>query len=287
MIAQQIVNGLIVGSTYSLIAIGYTLIFGVLRIINMAHGQIFIFGSFTGLAFALNTGLPILVAFPVSILVSGGLGLLLEWTALRPLRKKNVPHLAPLISTIGFSIVVEEATRLLFGADSRSVPDFGGTTFHLMGIQLRMVDLMIFFTSLLLMFFLHLWISRTKMGMALRATAENIETAEILGINTNTVILLTVLLASSLGGIAGMMIGLAYSALIPTMGLTLGFKGLAVLIFGGIGSLPGAMVSGLLLGMAEVISVAYGSSTWRDAVAFGMIILILFLRPQGIFGKGN
>lgn len=285
MLGQQIVNGLIVGSTYSLIAIGYTLIFGVLRIINMAHGQIFIFGSFVGLVMIINTGLPVLYAFPVSILVSGLLGILLEWTALRPLRKKNVPHLASLISTIGFSIVVEEATRLLFGADSRSVPQMGDSSINLLGIRIREVDFMIFVLAIALMVLLHLWISRTKLGKALQATAENIETAEILGINTNRIILLTVFLASSLGGIAGMMIGLAYSALIPTMGLTLGFKGLAVLIFGGIGSLPGAMISGLLLGMAEVISVAYGSSTWRDAIAFGMIILILVIRPQGIFGK--
>ncbi|MBP1157637.1 MULTISPECIES: branched-chain amino acid ABC transporter permease [unclassified Paenibacillus] len=285
MIWQQLFNGLTVGSTYSLIAIGYTLIFGVLRIINMAHGQIFIFGSLVGLSLTVNSGLPFMVAFPVAIIVSGILGLVLEFTALRPLRKKNVPHLAPLISTIGFAILIEELTHVFFGADSRSVPAVGATVFHVGPLQMRVADLIIIGISLFLMVVLNYWIQKTKMGKALRATAENTETAGILGINTNAVIIMTVVVASALGGIAGMLIGIAYSALIPTMGLTLGFKGLAALILGGVGSIPGAMVCGVLIGMAEVLAVAYGDSSYRDAVAFGMIIVILLIRPQGLFGK--
>lgn len=285
MIWQQLFNGLTVGSTYSLIAIGYTLIFGVLRIINMAHGQIFIFGSLVGLSLTVNTGLPFMVAFPVAVIVSGVLGLVLEFTALRPLRKKNVPHLAPLISTIGFAILIEELTHVFFGADSRSVPAVGATVFHIGPVQMRVADLIIIGISLCLMIVLNYWIQKTKMGKALRATAENTETAGILGINTNAVIIMTVVIASALGGIAGMLIGIAYSALIPTMGLTLGFKGLAALILGGVGSIPGAMVCGVLIGMSEVLAVAYGDSSYRDAVAFGMIIIILLIRPQGLFGK--
>jgi branched-chain amino acid transport system permease protein len=285
MFWQQIFNGLTVGSTYSLIALGYTLIFGVLRIINMAHGQIFIFGSLVGLGLAVNSGMPIWVAFPVSIIVSSVLGLGLEFTALRPLRKKNVPHLASLISTIGFAILIEELTHIFFGADSRPVPAVGTTVIHLGTVQMRAADLIIIGISLCLMIVLHYWIQRTKMGKALRATAENIETAGILGINTNAVIIMTVVIASGLGGIAGMLIGIAYSALIPTMGLTLGFKGLAALILGGVGSIPGAMVCGVIIGMSEVLAVAYGDSSYRDAVAFCMIIIILLIRPQGLFGR--
>lgn len=285
MIWQQLFNGLTVGSTYSLIAIGYTLIFGVLRIINMAHGQIFIFGSLVGLAVTVNSGLPILVAFAVSVLISGMLGVVLEFTALRPLRKKNVPHLASLISTIGFAILIEELTHIFFGADSRAVPAIAGGSYEVGPLMIRQVDLIIIVVSLFLMVILNYWINKTKMGKALRATAENGDTAGLLGINTNAIIIMTVCIASALGGIAGMLIGLAYSALIPTMGLTLGFKGLAVLILGGVGSIPGAMVCGLILGMAEVLSVAYGDSSYRDAVAFGLIILILLVRPQGLFGK--
>ncbi|ALS24316.1 branched-chain amino acid ABC transporter permease [Paenibacillus naphthalenovorans] len=285
MIWQQLFNGLTVGSTYSLIAIGYTLIFGVLRIINMAHGQIFIFGSLVGLSLTVNTGLPFMVAFPVAVIVSGILGLVLEFTALRPLRKKNVPHLAPLISTIGFAILIEELTHIFFGADSRSVPSVGAAVFHIGPVQMRAADLIIIGISLCLMVILNYWIQKTKMGKALRATAENTETAGILGINTNAVIIMTVVIASALGGIAGMLIGIAYSALIPSMGLTLGFKGLAALILGGVGSIPGAMVCGVLIGMSEVLAVAYGDSSYRDAVAFGMIIVILLIRPQGLFGK--
>jgi branched-chain amino acid transport system permease protein len=283
---QQLVNGLTVGSTYSLIALGYTLIFGVLGIINMAHGQVFIFGSFVGLILMTNFDMPIGVAFIASIVVSGILGLILEYTAMRPLRKKNVPHLASLISTIGFATLLEEGMHKLFGADSRAFPDtVGSQSFQLGSVQIRTVDLIILGIAIVLMIVLHFWINRTKVGKAIRATAENTETASVLGINTNMVIVTTVVLASSLGGIAGMLIGMTYSALIPTMGMTLGFKGLAVLILGGVGSIPGAMICGLLLGVIEVFTVAYGASSYRDAVAFGLIILILLIRPQGLFGR--
>ncbi|CAM3593505.1 branched-chain amino acid ABC transporter permease [Brevibacillus invocatus] len=286
MFLQQLVNGLTVGSTYSLIALGYTLIFGVLGIINMAHGQVFIFGSFVGLILMTSFDMPIAVAFIASIVVSGILGLILEFTAMRPLRKKNVPHLASLISTIGFATLLEEGMHKLFGADSRAFPDtVGSTSFQLGAVQIRAVDLIILGISIILMVVLHFWINKTKVGKAIRATAENTETASVLGINTNMVIVTTVVLASSLGGIAGMLIGMTYSALIPTMGMTLGFKGLAVLILGGVGSIPGAMICGLILGVIEVFTVAYGASSYRDAVAFGLIILILLIRPQGLFGR--
>ncbi|MCM3081823.1 MULTISPECIES: branched-chain amino acid ABC transporter permease [Brevibacillus] len=286
MFLQQLVNGLTVGSTYSLIALGYTLIFGVLGIINMAHGQVFIFGSFVGLILMTSFDMPIAVAFIASIVVSGILGLILEFTAMRPLRKKNVPHLASLISTIGFATLLEEGMHKLFGADSRAFPDtVGSTSFQLGAVQIRAVDLIILGISIILMVVLHFWINKTKAGKAIRATAENTETASVLGINTNVVIVTTVVLASSLGGIAGMLIGMTYSALIPTMGMTLGFKGLAVLILGGVGSIPGAMICGLILGVIEVFTVAYGASSYRDAVAFGLIILILLIRPQGLFGR--
>ncbi|MBG9944144.1 branched-chain amino acid ABC transporter permease [Brevibacillus formosus] len=286
MFWQQLVNGLTVGSTYSLIALGYTLIFGVLGIINMAHGQIFIFGSLVGLVLMTSLNMPLGVALIVAVVLSAILGLVLEYTALRPLRKKNVPHLASLISTIGFAILMEEAMHKFFGADSRAFPQsFGDTTFDLGLIQIRSVDLVILGISVLLMFVLHFWIQKTKMGKAIRATAENTDTANILGINTNMVIVVTVMLASALGGVAGILIGMAYSALIPTMGMTLGFKGLAVLILGGVGSIPGAMVCGVLLGIIEVFTVAYGDSSYRDAVAFGLIILILLLKPEGLFGR--
>ncbi|MFM1651972.1 branched-chain amino acid ABC transporter permease [Brevibacillus sp. B_LB10_24] len=286
MFWQQLVNGLTVGSTYSLIALGYTLIFGVLGIINMAHGQIFIFGSLVGLMMMTSFHMPIGVAFIVTIAVSAVFGLILEYTALRPLRKKNVPHLAPLISTIGFATILDEGMNRLFGADSRAFPSsFGDRIYDLGLFQLRSVDLVILGISLVLMFVLHFWINRTKLGKAIRATAENAETASVLGINTNMVIVATVILASALGGVAGVLIGMTYSALIPSMGLTLGFKGLAVLILGGVGSIPGAMVCGIILGVIEVFSVAYGDSSYRDAVAFGLIILILLIRPQGLFGR--
>jgi branched-chain amino acid transport system permease protein len=230
--------------------------------------------------------MPLGAALLAAVVISAVLGVVLEYCALRPLRKKNVPHLASLISTIGFATLVEEMMHKFFGADSRAFPQtFGDKMFDLGFIQVRSVDLVILVISLILMFVLHFWIQKTKMGKAIRATAENTDTANILGINTNMVIVVTVMLASALGGVAGILIGMTYSALIPTMGLTLGFKGLAVLILGGVGSIPGAMVCGVLLGIIEVFSVAYGDSSYRDAVAFGLIIVILLLKPEGLFGK--
>ncbi|MDY0322549.1 MAG: branched-chain amino acid ABC transporter permease [Candidatus Carbobacillus sp.] len=286
MFWQQLINGLTVGSTYSLIAIGYTLIFGVLGMINMAHGQIFIFGAITALLTMTYLGWPLWLAFVVSVFVSSVLGWILELTAFKPLRKKDVPHLAPLISTIGFATILDDLMIKVFGADSRAFPTepFGGSvTFG--PIQIRVVDGVILGVALVLMMLLHLWIERTKLGKAIRATSENIDTAEILGIPTNRVIVITVIIASGLGGIAGILLGLAYGALSPSMGLTLGFKGLAVLVLGGLGNVPGAMLGGLILGVVEVLSVAYGQSTYRDAIAFLMIMIIFFIRPQGLFGS--
>jgi branched-chain amino acid transport system permease protein len=288
MFWQQIVNGLTVGSTYSLIALGYTLIFGVLGILNMAHGEVFMFGAFIGLLTVTQLGLPLPVAFLAALAASAFLGLVLEMVALRPLRRRAVSHLAPLISTIGFSIFLENLALNMFGADSRAFPvSFSKINFDLGFIHISLVQIVILAIAVGLMLVLRFWIDKTKMGKALRATAENKDTAGLLGINTNAVIVITVMIASGLGGIAGVLVGMAYNAVSPTMGLTMGFKGLAVLILGGVGNITGAMIGGLVLGMAEILSVAYGDSSYRDAVAFGIIILILFLRPQGLFGRSK
>lgn len=285
MLFEQLLNGITVGSTYALIAVGYTLIFGVLGMINMAHGQIFIFAALTAIVTMSAFGWPLLPAFFVSVACAAVLGALLEAVAFRPLRKKDVPHLAPLISTIGFATILDDAMIKLFGADSRFVPGKLGGSFSVGGVDVRTVDLAILVAALGLMALLHLWIQKTPFGKAIRATSESPETAAILGIPTDRVILATVVLASGLGGVAGLLLGLSYGAVAPSMGVGLGFKGLAVLVLGGLGSLPGAMLGGLLLGVVEVLAVAYGSSTYRDAIAFLMIILVFLVRPQGLFGE--
>jgi len=284
---QQLVNGLTLGSTYSLVALGYTLIMGVLNIINMAHGEVFMFGAFVGLFLVNYLKVNIFVAMAGAMVASALLGILLEMLALRPLRRRAVSDLAPLISTIGVSIFLENLALKIFGPQSQAFPAgaLSGVQLQLGPIRITLVQIVILGISFGLMFVLRFWLSKTRVGKAIRTTAESIETANLLGINTNKIILLTVALASALGGIAGVLVGLSINAVEPTMGLSMGLKGLAVLILGGMGNITGAMLGGLILGIAEVFTVAYGASSYRDAVAFGIIILILFIRPQGLFGK--
>lgn len=287
MFFQQLVNGLTLGSVYAVIAIGYTLVFGVLNIVNMAHGGIIMMGAYIGLLLVTVAGWGLFPAL-IGAMVGGAiLGYLLEVLALRPLRGKKVTHLAPLISTIGVSIFLESAALLVFGPQTRAFPtdynqlmDFG--LFKISEIQIISMG-----TAIVLMVLLTLLLNKTKIGKAVRATAENIETASLLGIHTRRIITFTVMLASALGAAAGVLIALSFNDIEPTMGTSMGFKGLAVLIMGGLGNVGGAMAGGFILGVAEVFSVAYGASSFRDAVAFGLIILILFIRPQGLFAKAG
>lgn len=287
MFFQQLVNGLTLGSVYAVIAIGYTLVFGVLNIVNMAHGGIIMMGAYIGLLLVTVAGWGLFPALIGAMVGGAVLGYLLEVLALRPLRGKKVTHLAPLISTIGVSIFLESAALLVFGPQTRAFPtdynqlmDFG--LFKISEIQIISMG-----TAIVLMVLLTLLLNKTRIGKAVRATAENIETASLLGIHTRRIITFTVMLASALGAAAGVLIALSFNAIEPTMGTSMGFKGLAVLIMGGLGNVGGAMAGGFILGVAEVFSVAYGASSFRDAVAFGLIILILFIRTQGLFAKAG
>lgn len=288
MFLQQLVNGLTLGSAYAVIAIGYTLVFGVLNIVNMAHGGIFMVGAYIGLLLVTEAGFGIFPALIGAMVGGTVLGYALEIFALRPLRRRKVTHLAPLISTIGVSTFLESVALMVWGPQTRSFPtsfgnelmDFGA--FKISGIQIISLG-----TAVILMVLLTILLNKTKIGKAVRATSESAETASLLGINTGRIITFTVMLASALGAAAGVLIGLSFNAIEPTMGTAMGLKGLAVLIMGGLGNVEGAMAGGFILGIAEVFSVAYGSSSYRDAVAFGIIILILFIRPEGLFSKAG
>lgn len=288
MFLQQLVNGLTLGSAYAVIAIGYTLVFGVLNIVNMAHGGIFMVGAYIGLLLVTEAGFGIFPALIVAMVGGAVLGYALEIFALRPLRRRKVTHLAPLISTIGVSTFLESVALMVWGPQTRSFPtsfgnelmDFGA--FKISGIQIISLG-----TAVVLMVLLTILLNKTKIGKAVRATSESAETASLLGINTGRIITFTVMMASALGAAAGVLIGLSFNAIEPTMGTAMGLKGLAVLIMGGLGNVEGAMAGGFILGIAEVFSVAYGSSSYRDAVAFGIIILILFIRPEGLFSKAG
>lgn len=287
MFWEQLINGITLGSIYAIVALGYTLVFGVLDILNMAHGEIFMFGAFTGIVVYTYYDAPIWVAFLVAIAVTAIMGYMLERFALRPLRgKQGVSHLAPLISTIGVSILLENVAHHLFGAGNQPFnTTLSEIRFQIGTISIDLVQIIIFVVSVMLMVALSTWLSKTKTGKALRATAENLETASLLGVNTKRMITYTVIIASAMGGIAGILVGMAFNSVNPQMGLAMGLKGLAIIILGGMGSVKGAMVGGMILGLSETMLVAYGDSGFRDAIAFIAIIAILLVRPQGLFGQ--
>lgn len=282
---QQLINGIVTGSTYALVAIGYTLIFGVLQILNLAHGEIFMAGAFIGLLLVTLAGMPLLVAVAGAMIGAALLGWLMDLTALRPLRRRQVSHLAPLMSTIGVSLLLSQTGEVLFGVGQKQFPYFEPTRYSFGGLSITGTALTILGVSIVLMLGLTYLLQRTRIGFAMRAVAENPNVAKLLGVNTQAVIVFTVMLASALGGAAGVLVGRQFDAVYPYMGLEYGLKGLVALIAGGLGNVPGAMAAGLLLGMAETIAVGYLASSYRDAVAFGVLILVLILRPSGLFGS--
>jgi branched-chain amino acid transport system permease protein len=284
---EQLINGVTLGSIYAIVALGYTLVFGVLDIINMAHGEIFMFGAFVGMLLVSKAGVPLPVAFLGAIAVTGAMGFLLERLALRPLRgRAGASNLASLISTIGVSILLENVAHRLFGAGNHLFETpFAEIRFPVGPVDVYLVQALILLISLLLMAGLALWLSRTRGGKALRATAEDLTTAGLLGIDTGRVITVTVVIASAMGGVAGVLVGMAFNYINNQIGLSMGLKGLAIIIFGGMGSVYGAMAGGLILGLSETFVVAYGSSGYRDAIAFVIIIVVLLVRPQGLFGR--
>jgi branched-chain amino acid transport system permease protein len=289
LFAEQLINGITLGSIYAVVALGYTLVFGVLDIINMAHGEIFMFGAFVGMLIATKAHAPIWAAFLGAILVTAAMGYLLERIALRPLRgRSGESTLAPLISTIGVSILLENAAHKLFGAGNHLFETpFAEIRFEAGPVTIYAVQVVILAISILLMAGLSLWLYKTRAGKGLRAAAENLETAGLLGVDTTKIITATVVIASSMGGVAGVLVGMAFNYINNQMGLSMGLKGLAIIIFGGMGSVAGAVAGGLILGLSETFVVAYGSSGYRDAIAFIAIIVVLLIKPQGLFGQAH
>ena len=286
MLLQQLVNGLMLGSTYALIAIGYTLVFGVLHLVHLAHGEVFMIGAFIGLYVVLSTGAGVGAALVAALLGTALLGVLIELVAFRPIRARSGHFLAPMISTIGVGIVLQEVATRLFGSELVGFPHrLQPVTFQLGPVTVTSVQLLILGVAVTLMVALHIFVARTRLGMAMRATAESVLAARLLGINPERIIVLTFAIASALGGVAGVLVGLSFNAISPFMGIDMGIKGLAIMLIGGLGNLHGAMVGGMLLGIVEVLSVAYLASSYRDAFAFAMMIVILLSRPQGLFGS--
>ncbi|MGI8856326.1 MAG: branched-chain amino acid ABC transporter permease [Thermomicrobiales bacterium] len=303
---QSLLNGLSIGSIYAIFALGYTLVFSILGIINFAHGAIFTAGAYftyvlTGAAFGFNGilanrslpfGLAFVLAMIVGSILAGLLSVLIERLAFRPLRRHGADRLLSLVSSLGVAIIIVNLIQYLVGAENYTYKDritgslpvavnFGSETNP---IPIRTVQIVIFGVACVILAGLTLLISNTKEGKALRAVAEDATTASLLGINTDRLITLTFFLSGFLGGLAGTLIGTSVSIAGPYFGIAFGLKGLAVIVLGGLGDIPGAVLGGLVLGLAEAF-VPADQSAYKDAVAFGLLFVILLFRPQGILGR--
>lgn len=283
-IFQQLVNGISLGSIYALIALGYTMVYGVLKLINFAHGDIYMAGAFAGFFAATIFGWGFIPALVFAMLVAGVLGLVIERIAYRPLR--NAPRIAVLITAIGVSLLLENVGILVLRPDPRAFPELIGLrTFEVGPLFINNRQLVIIGTSVVLMLLLQFIVTRTRMGKAMRAVAEDTEVSRLMGINVDRVITFTFVLGSALAAAAGVLVGIYYTRIDPMMGFMPGLKAFVAAVLGGIGLIPGAMLGGLVMGVAEVLVVAFISSSWKDAVAFGILILILLLKPAGLLGK--
>ena len=289
---QQVFNGLTVGGIYALIALGYTMVYGVMRLINFAHGDLCILGAFIGLTVltsATGSGHPgaamLLLAFVVAIVVVAGAGLLLEFIAYRPLRKAD--RLSAVVSALGASVLIENGIMLIWGPDVHVFPSglLPATTWHLAGATITFVQVMIITASVVLMAVLYLFVNHTRFGTAIRAAAIDQDTARLMGINVNRVIASVFIIGPALGAIGGLFIGIYYREAYFTMGWTYGLYAFIAAILGGIGNIPGAMLGGVLLGLFNAFAAGYVSSSWQDAITFGLLIAILLVRPTGLLGE--
>lgn len=287
MLAQQFVNAISLGGVYALFALGFTLVFGVLNVLNLAHGAVFMLGAYAALQGVVLFRLPILAAIVLAMAVTGLAGWALDRMIFAPLRARQAPHLAPMIATIGVAIALTSVVEGFFGAENLRFPmqSLPSDAIRLGGAQITWLELEIIFLAVALMTMLMWGLKKTRVGCALRALAESPKAASLLGVNVEGLFCATSIVAALLGGMAGVLIALYSNAVFPHMGQPMMHKGIAVVILGGMGDIRGALLGGFFLGFAEVFSVAYIGSTMRDAVAFGLLFALLLLRPEGLFGK--
>jgi branched-chain amino acid transport system permease protein len=294
MLFQQIINGLTVGGVYALIALGYTMVYGILELINFAHGEIYMLGAYLGIIFfafftaagltSHSLTLSLILTLVLSVAFCSAYGFTMERVAYRPLR--NAPRLSPLISAIGVSIFLQNYVMLTQGATDKVFPHlFGNAGFTLAGARITYLQALIIVLSCLLMFSLHLYVTRTKMGKAMRAVAQDRVMASLVGINIDSVISVTFIIGSGLAAVAGIMVAMYYGLVNYSIGYIAGIKAFTAAVLGGIGSIPGAMFGGIFLGFVESIGASYISSEYKDAYAFAVLIVILLIKPSGIFGK--
>jgi branched-chain amino acid transport system permease protein len=295
---SQLVAGITLGSQYALLALGYSMVYGILKLLNFAHGEVFMIGSYIGY-FVLTalggptTSVPIallmVLLFGSAMIGSGLLGVAIERFAYRPLR--HAPRIAPLISALGVSFFLQQTAAILFGSTPKQYDPFaidGGKLFDRITIgpfSIEYVQLFVICLSVVLMIVLTQLVSRTQIGKAMRATSYDLEAASMMGIDVNHVIVFTFFVGSALAGAAGVMNGLVYSNVYPTIGFNAGLRAFTAAVVGGIGSLPGAMIGGVAIGIAQSLAIGYLSSGYQDVIVFAVLVVFMLLRPSGLLGK--
>ncbi|MCX7784843.1 MAG: branched-chain amino acid ABC transporter permease [candidate division WOR-3 bacterium] len=283
---QQIINGLQLGSVYALIALGYTMVYGIIRLINFAHGDVFMVGAYLGFYAILRFNLPFPLALLCAMLGCAVLGMVIERLVYKPLR--HAPRIACLITALGVSLFLENfcSLKFVFGPNYLAYPrPFPIVNFNLGQLTISNIQIIVFVVAICLMVLLELFVSKTKTGMAMRAVAFDKNTAQLMGINIDLIISITFGIGSALAGAGGVLYGIAYPQINPFMGIMPGLKAFVAAVLGGIGIIPGAMLGAGIMGMVEVLSSAYISSTMRDAIAFLVLLIVLLVKPAGLLGK--
>lgn len=291
---QHIINGLSLGSIYALIALGYTMVYGILQLINFAHSDVYMVGAFASYYAARLAGISnqpgvgtLVVLLLTAMVACSLLGLTIERLAYRPLRK--APKLNILITAIGISLFLQYSGQVVFGADPKVFPSVieDSVIAEFAGVQLKSLDVAVLVVTILMMLALNFLIYKTKIGKAMRAVSTNMAVASLMGVNTDRIIAFTFIVGSSLAGVGSVLVGMKYPKIDPLMGMMIGLKAFVAAVLGGIGSIGGAVIGALIMGLSEEMVVGYLSSTYRDALAFGILILILIFKPAGLLGKNR
>lgn len=283
---QQMVNGISLGSIYALIALGYTMVYGIIKLINFAHGDVYMIGAYIGFAATTYANLGFFPALLIAMIACSVLGMTIEKVAYKPLR--NSSRIAVLITAIGMSLFLEYVMMFFVGAQVKSYPKLlSDKVYHFGDIVISMQQIYIVVTAIILMILLQFIVHKTKTGKAMRAVSIDKDAAQLMGIKVDRTISITFAIGSAFAGAAGVLVGIYYNSIDPLMGVMPGLKAFIAAVFGGIGSIPGAMIGGLSIGIMETIVSGYGNSMYRDAAVFALLILILILKPAGLLGKNT
>ena len=286
IILQQLINGLTIGSAYALVAIGFTMVFGVLELVNMANGAFYVLGGYLTLIFLTQLQWNFFLALLASMLITGGLGALMDRVALSPIRKRRASKIAALISTVGLGTAVTNFILVFFGTVTKRFPDvFNLGKIRLGGIIITWMQIIIFAVTVIMMAVLSLIVYKTKLGMGMRAIAQDADAAKLMGIHTDHIITFTFFIGTMCVGVAGTLVAMYYQQIDTRMAVAVGMKSFAAAVLGGIGILPGAMLGGLLLGVIESLGINYIGSGYGNAISFVMLIVVLIIKPSGLLGR--